>query len=175
MVIQAIQRIMKEVESVKSFSKTRYGLPGGDDANSVVHGFVTSIIKQLNDAKSYGAQEAAWLSDAMKDSPYGDAGTKKIIAAIDAAVGKATATATNSAEEPKQFFRKWWTACTATDWECFKSSKPWSAKMTCLIDRANSIGCTHPDEQSLKWMLAMLLCACYSELPKAKERFDKLQ
>ena len=149
-----MQSILKEVESVKSFTKTRDGLPGGVN-DVVMQGMVTSIIKQLNAVKSFGAQEAAWLSLALKDSPYGEEGTQKIASAIDAAISKTTSIATPGADEPKQFFKKWWTACTASDWECFRSNKPWSAKMTCLIARANSIGCTHPDEQSLKWMLAI--------------------
>ena len=169
-----MQSILKEVESVKSFAKTRDGLPGGVN-DVVMQGMVTSIIKQLNAVRSFGAQEAAWLSLALKDSPYGEAGTKKIASAIDAAISKTTSIATPGADEPKQFFKKWWTACTATDWDCFRSNQPWSAKMTCLIARANSIGCTHPDEQCVKWMLAMLLCVCYPELPTAKERFAKFQ
>ena len=170
-----MQSILKEVESVKSFTKTRDGLPGGVN-DVVMQGMVTSIIKQVNAIRSFGAQEATWLSLALNDSPYGEAGTQKIVAAIDAAINKTTSIATTgAADEPKQFFKKWWTACTATDWECFRSNQPWSAKMTCLIARANSIGCTHPDEQCVKWMLAMLLCVCYNELPTAKERFAKFQ
>ena len=169
-----MQSILKEVESVKSFAKTRDGLPGGVN-DLVLQGMVTSIIKQVNAVRSFGAQEAAWLSLALKDSPYGEAGTKQIASAIDAAISKTTSIATPGADEPKQFFKKWWTACTATDWDCFRSNQPWSAKMTCLIARANSIGCTHPDEQCVKWMLAMLLCVCYPELPTAKERFAKFQ
>ena len=170
-----MQSILKEVESVKSFTKTRDGLPGGVN-DVVLQGMVNSIIKQLNAVRSFGAQEATWLSLALNDSPYGEAGTQKIVAAIDAAINKTTSIATTvAADEPKQFFKPWWTACTATDWECFRSNKPWSAKMTCLIARANSIGCIHPDEQCVKWMLAMLLCVCYPELPKAKERFAKFQ
>ena len=169
-----MQSILKEVESVKSFAKTRDGLPGGVN-DLVLQGMVTSIIKQVNAVRSFGAQEAAWLSLALKDSPYGEAGTKQIASAIDAAISKTTSIATPGADEPKQFFKKWWTACTATDWDCFRSNQPWSAKMTCLIARANSIGCTHPDEQCVKWMLAMLLCACYTELPTPKERFAKFQ
>ena len=78
-----MQHILKEVESVRSFTKTRDELPGGGVNDDVLHGCVTSIFKQLNDVKSFGAQEAAWLSHAMKESPYGDAGTKRITSAID--------------------------------------------------------------------------------------------
>ena len=108
----------------------------------VMQGMVTSIIKQLNAVRSFGAQEAAWLSLALKDSPYGEAGTKKIASAIDAAISKTTSIATPGADEPKQFFKKWWTACTASDWECFRSIKPWSAKM--LLDCQSQLHWLHP-------------------------------
>ena len=67
-----MQSILKEVESVKSFTKTR----GVNDV--VMQGMVNSIIKQLNAMRSFGAQEATWLSLALTDSPYGEAGTQKM-------------------------------------------------------------------------------------------------
>ena len=72
-----MQSILKEVESVKSFTKTRDGLPGGVN-DVVLQGMVTSIIKQVNAIRSFGAQEATWLSLALTDSPYGEAGTQKM-------------------------------------------------------------------------------------------------
>ena len=81
----------------------------------------------------------------------------------------------NILDEPKQFLKNWWSACTPADWRTLRSNEPWSAKLRTMVERANSIGCTHPDEQCCKWMLAMLLCACYSELPSPKEIYCKLQ
>ena len=78
-------------------------------------------------------------------------------------------------DEPKQFFKNWWSACTPADWRTFRSNVPWSAKLACLVARSNSIGCTRPDEQCFKWMIAVMLCACYSELPSPNERYNKLQ
>ena len=47
--------------------------------------------------------------------------------------------------------------------------------MATVVERANSIGCTHPSEQSLKWMMALLLVVHYDELPSYRTIYDKLQ
>ena len=165
-----MQTILEEIQSVKSFTSNRAGV-----SEKVINGLVSSIIKQIHGLKTIGPQDATLLSDALKDSPYGEAGTATINASIDAALSKTISTAVPSPNESKQFFKTWWSACTPTDWRTFRSNVPWSAKLTCLVERANSIGCTDPDEQCFKWMLAMLLCACYSELPSPRERYNKLQ
>ena len=155
-----MQSILEEIQSVKNFTSNRENV-----SQVVVDGLVSSIIKQINGLKTIGPQDATLLSDALKDSPYGESGTATVNASIDAALSKTISTAEPSPDEPKQFFKNWWSSCTPGDWRTFKITVPWSAKLTCLVERANSIGCTHPDEQCCKWMLAMLLCACYSELP----------
>ena len=165
-----MQSILEEIQSVKNFTSNRENV-----SQVVVDGLVSSIIKQINGLKTIGPQDATLLSDALKDSPYGESGTATVNASIDAALSKTISTAVPSPDEPKQFLKNWWSVCTPTDWRTLRSKVPWSAKLTCLVDRANSIGCTHPDEQCFKWMLAMLLCTCYSELPSPKERYNKLQ
>ena len=165
-----MQTILEEIQSVKSFTSNRAGVN-----EKVINGLVSSIIKQIHGLKTFGPQDATLLSDALKDSPYGESGTATVNASIDAALSKTISTDVPSPDEPKQFLKNWWSVCTPTDWKTLRSNVPWSAKLTCLVERANSIGCTHPDEQCFKWMLAMLLCACYSELPSPKERYDKLQ
>ena len=165
-----MQAILEEIQSVKSFTSNRAGVN-----EKVTNGLVSSIIKQIHGLKTFGPQDATLLSDALKDSPYGEAGTATINASIDAALSKKLSTVVPDADEPKQFFKTWWSACTPTDWRTLRSNVPWSAKLTCLVERANSIGCTHPDEQCFKWMLAMLLCVCYTELPSPRERYNKLQ
>ena len=47
-------------------------------------------------------------------------------------------------------------------------------KMTSLVDRLNLVGCTHPCEQTLKWVLAVALMAHYDELPTPKVIAQKL-
>ena len=41
-------------------------------------------------------------------------------------------------------------------------------KLTTLVDRLNLVGCTHPQEQTLKWVLAVVLMAHYDEMPTPK-------
>ena len=40
--------------------------------------------------------------------------------------------------------------------------------MTTLVDRLNLVGCTHPGEETLKWVLAVALMAHYFEMPSPK-------
>ena len=50
--------------------------------------------------------------------------------------------------------------------------------MTTLVDRLNLLGCTHPCEQTLKWVLAVALMAHYDELPTPKiiaRKLDELK
>ena len=165
-----MQNLLDEIQSAKNFINIRDGLHP-----HLIHGLVTSIIKQINSLQTLGPQDATVLSEALSDAPYGEAGTASVNAAIDAALQKTLSTPQPSPDEPKQFLKNWWLTCTPTDWNTLRSNVPWSAKLTCLVERANSLGCTHPDEQCCKWMLALLLCACYSELPTPKERYNKLQ
>ena len=165
-----MQNILEEIQSAKNFNNIRESLHPG-----VINGLVTSIIKQINSLKTIGPQDATVLSEALSDAPYGEAGTASVNATIDAALQNTLSTPQPSPDEPKQFLKNWWLTCTPTDWNTLRSNVPWSAKLTCLVERANSLGCTHPDEQCCKWMLALLLCACYSELPTPKERYNKLQ
>ena len=46
--------------------------------------------------------------------------------------------------------------------------------MTRLVERLNLIGCTAPAEETLRWMLAMLLITHYPEPLKPLEVYDKL-
>ena len=53
--------------------------------------------------------------------------------------------------------------------------KPFSTKAYALVHRLNLIGCSHPTQQTVKWMLAVLLLAHYGEqMPEPQIRQDKL-
>ena len=47
-------------------------------------------------------------------------------------------------------------------------------KASTIVHRMNLVGCSHPDEQTIKWMLALLLMVCHEELPDPRVRLDKL-
>ena len=65
-----------------------------------------------------------------------------------------------------QFLKHIWNYPIQAEWDTIlDKKKSFSLKMTVLVERLNLIGCTHPDEQTLKWLLALLLAACYDELP----------
>ena len=73
--------------------------------------------------------------------------------------------------------KNWWNFCTQADWDLFRNKQiSWHSKMTKLVERANLLGCTNPDHQSLRWMLCMLLMIQYPlEIPPATVCYQKLQ
>ena len=115
-----MQTILEEIQSVKSFTKNREGV-----SEKVINGLASSIIKQIHGLKTIGPQDATLLSDALKDSPYGESGTATVNASIDAALSKTISTAVPSPDEPKQFLKNWWSVCTPTDWRTLRSKVPW--------------------------------------------------
>ena len=168
------QAILKEVDSVKSFFSSRADSDSGTEA--LAKNFTNALIQQINSCLSLPTCDASMLVQALKDSPYGDANITRIIAAIDAKV-MANSTAAKAATGPKdQVLKEWWNMCTQDDWDCFKDPKrSFHSKMTRLVERGNLLGCTNPDEQTLKWMLAMLLMSHYLDMPGPSDIYDKLQ
>jgi hypothetical protein len=167
----ACKHLIREIDGVNAFQRSR-NTDIGDDLRM---SFVTSLITQINQLTSLSPLDASILEAALKDSAYGADGDNKLRAAIDARV---RSTATGKA--PKggcltQSLKFWWKYATQGDWDHIKDpTKSWNSKMTRIVERGNSVGCTMPDEQSIKWMLAMLLLACYTEQPKPKVIHKKL-
>jgi hypothetical protein len=165
--------ILNEVVSVKSFFLSRRTDAGND---ALATNFSTALIQQINSCLSLPTVDATLLIDALKDSPYGDVNLKRIIAAIDSKV-LANSTASKSAATSKdQTLKFWWYFCTQGDWDFFKNPKmSFHSKLTRLVERANLLGCTNPDQQAVKWMLAMVLMCHYGDVPAPKEIYEKLQ
>ena len=65
---------------------------------------------------------------------------------------------------------------TQGDWDVLKDPrKNFSTKACCLAHRLMLVGCSDPSEQTLKWMLALLMMYSFGELPNAEVRREKLQ
>ena len=75
--------LVKEVASVRSFLEARASVCGGASIDSVVQGFTDALIKQIGQCATFQPTEAAQLATALRDSPYGEHGTKRIMEAID--------------------------------------------------------------------------------------------
>ncbi len=174
-----VSHIVSEIKSVKGFFKSRAHLGDGSGDAAMRKNFADSLIKQVNQCKKIGPSDASQINDALKDTPYGDH-TARIVNAIDCrlnicidvqacAVGK-------DVHCSGQHLRAWWYYLTQQDWDFIRDpKKPWHAKMTRVVWRACLLGITTFNEQTWKWVLAMLLLTCYDELPTHQQIFDKLQ
>ena len=167
--------VVREINSVRAFFKAREQLSAGDGDDDLRKCFTDAIIKQLNMVSVFSTQDAGHATECLKDSPYG-CHTHRVISAIEAklksnqSVGSGAASSTAN-----QFLKCWWAVLTQGDWDFIRDKrKSWDAKMTKVVERANLLGVTHPSEQSLKWLLALLLVVCYDELPSYATIFKKL-
>ena len=165
--------ILNEVASVKSFFLSRSNETGNE---ALAKNFSNALIQQINSCLSLPTVDATLLIEALKDSPYGDVNLKRIIACIDSKVLANSAASKAATASKDQTLKFWWHFCTQGDFDCFKDKKmPFHAKLTKLVERANLIGCTNPDQQALKWMLSMVLMCHYGDVPAPKEIYEKLQ
>ena len=168
--------VIKEINSVKAVARARRGLDVDGVNPTLMASFVDCIVKQINATVAFSTQDAGQVFDALADSPYGDQ-TRIVIAAIEARLKSSQSGDTGNAAigGPTQHLKCWWAYCLQSDWDFIRNKQhSWNAKMTRLVDRGMSLGVNHPDEQCLKWLLALLLIACYDELPDYKIIFAKL-
>jgi len=172
-----IQMLVKDVESVKKTLGSRAAAGGGNNA-ALQMSFGESFIKQITLLKIVSTDDATTLMDSLKDSPYGDDMTKRILAVIDGKLQDSAIVPPGSmgCHIQGQFLKEWWAYQTQEDWDFYRDPKKFfSAKMTRMVERALLLGCTYPDEQAIKWMLATLLLSHYDEMPPPREIFNKLK
>ena len=113
-------------------------------------------------------EEGATVNEALKASPYTADHKQEVEQAIDAKVGMSVkqAKAPQPGAAKQQLLKHIWNYPTQAEWDVLLDAKKnFSSKASCLVHRLCLIGCNHPDEQSLKWALALLLMCCYQELP----------
>ena len=115
------------------------------------------------------------MLEALKGSAYAESDKKRIIASLEAKIRTPHQVKIAGAMK-EQFLTHPWAVCTDKDWEVFNNPKAsFHVKMTKLVERLNLIGCNNPAEQTLRWMLAMLLMSHYQEPLKPQEVYEKLQ
>mgnify|MGYP000470823741 CR=1 FL=1 len=163
--------LIKEIDSAQQFfSARRSDEPG---AAQMTKNFANGLIQQINSCLSMTLPDATSLMHALKESPYDDTDLKRIEKTIDAKVMMLKPS--TSATVKDQILRNWNDWCSQADHELFDDPKtPWRAKVTRLVERANSVGCSRPAEETLRWMLAFLLMKHYKELPTATEIHHKV-
>ncbi len=163
--------LIKEIDSAQQFfSARRSDEPG---AAQMTKNFANGLIQQINSCLSMTLPDATSLMHALKESPYDDTDLKRIEKTIDAKVMMLKPS--TSATVKDQILRNWNDWCSQADHEVFDDPKtPWRAKVTRLVERANSVGCSRPAEETLRWMLAFLLMKHYMEIPNATEIHHKV-
>ena len=174
----SVSAMLKEINSARGFFRSRSGVVGEFD-EKITKNFIDTMVQQVNACVAFSPTDATMLNDALHDNPYGLAGTKRLTSVIDAKLAAASAFVnTKPASEFKQVMKGATLLLIFTDhdWTLFKDpKKSFCFKVTRALERMNLIGLTHPEEQTLRWLLAILLVQHYAELPPPKTIFEKLQ
>ena len=164
---------MKEIHSVKAFFKAR-GEQGAVTDAPLQKSFADTLITMLNSIKNFGPADAAQIVDAMKGCPYGEEQIARIGGIIDNKIqqsGRAQPTASGT----KQTLQHWWNYLTKSDWDVLRDKKvSLTRKMTTLAERAMTIGCVSPCQQTEKWSVAVLMFMHYDEPPDPAQLYAKL-
>lgn len=168
-----METLLSEIKNAKQFFASRAETPGSTDGDRLMKkSFTEALLKQIGQVQSLEPSQASEIMDTLKNSPYSEH-LSKLQTAID---GKVCAHQSKSGKSnAPQTLKHWWNYMTIEDWNFLKSKQWWSAKCTRLVERGNSLGVTIPDEQTFKYMLAVLLTSHYTEMPAAAEIYDKLQ
>ena len=131
--------LVKEVRSVSAFFKARQGLPTAEDADANLrNSFVNALRVQINALPALAPADAAPLNEVLKDSPYGEEGTAKIMDALDAKLDshmspsgkKATKTAklgAHMSEDGRQLLKCPWNYPVQAEWDIIMNKrKSWT-------------------------------------------------
>lgn len=164
-----------EVANVASFfaARKKSGMDGHDD---LLKSFADAMVSQINGLTTFTVSDASAMTDALRiNSPYGEH-SSRVQKTIDQRMKNSLNSSGTPASASGQFLKKWQEFLTQSDWDWLKDPKQsWHSKNTKVAERANAMGVTNPDEQALKWLLAILLLAHYESLPSYKEIYQKLQ
>ena len=180
----ACMRITKEIVSVRAFWKSRAdGLPQDETLHK---SFADTLLRMINDIATFGPGEASEINEQLKDFPYGQTQGSRISECIETKLKNyvdrpGVGTGRGGRHQPntngcKQTLKCWWNFFTAEELDFLRDTKKsWDRKMTMLVDKGMSVGCTAPEEQTYKWAMAFLLLMHYSEMPPPQQIYTKVQ
>ena len=175
----SVDNILKEINGVKRFMASRTSVKHAHDNTTQMSSFASALTTMISHCGDISPHDAAEITDALQtDSPYGEQGAASIIDVLDKKVDNPSPSKRGGKpkERPAQLLKCWWRYLTASDWTfLMDKAKPFSGKLTCLIERANSLGLVWYDEHTYRWMLALLLAMHYEVIPDARAIFNKLQ
>ena len=179
-----VKSLSREINSVSKLLVARAGV-GNGETSALQKNFADALVKKIKVVKGILPEDGAALMAMLKDNVYGDDGTSKIMQAIEDKIMQATcatpgASALRGKNKPEKYkthsLKHWWAYQSQDDWDFYGCNQHFfCSKMSRAVERANSFGCTYPDEQALKCLLAMLLTMHYGEgIPPAHVIFAKL-
>jgi hypothetical protein len=163
--------IIAEITSASDFLGSR---AMGEATPQLLKSFADGLISQINSSMSLSTPDATQIQQALASSPYGEENTIRIQMALDSKVLSKIGTPSKAPKE--QYLKKFWNYCMQSDYDHLSDpSKSLHSKMVMLVYVANRVGLSHPNPQSLKWMLAFLLYLHYKEAPDSQKIYDTLQ
>ena len=179
------QSIAREIQNCQQFfEQRRANVPNAPESQTqtLQKSFTDSVISKLNAMRTFGPSDGTQLHVALQDSPFGESNTARIISAIDlrmqnnASEPVAESSSGRSSAGSRQILKHWWNYFTQSDLDfLMDSKKSLDAKMTRVAEVGNRIGLNNPEEQSIKWSMAVLLLCCYDTMPTARQMYAKIQ
>lgn len=178
-----MDKILAEIRSVKRFWSARKS-HANCELDQVRKSFADQLLKLIGKAKLTTWDVAAITEELQADDaglcPYGehctdilDALDKLVVTPLDQNPDDAEAIADTSAG--KQMLQHWYAYPTVAEWSIMlDNQKSMHVKMATMVHRARRIGVVGPNEQAVKWLLALIYKCHYTELPLPKQRFRQL-
>lgn len=172
--------ILNEVKSVKRFVSARSKHPSAD-LSQMMKSFCEKLVKLIN-THTITPGEIGIIMQELENSPYTDDHTAAIISCLDQKMLQAVdgdksheAKKLDDPNSGKCKLYTWWNYFTQPDWLFLKDqSKSFNSKLELVCYRARSFGCIEPDEQSVRWLLALVLKVHFtSEQPTSLQKYRK--
>ena len=176
----SIALVLKEIHSVSIFFQSS---ASPSDAVGLQRSFADGLLQKLKLLKALGPSEGSQLYEALKSEPFGAEHTTRIKEAINAMLHKnasspppKTSGKAGKPDDDKQFLKHWWNYFLQDEMDyLLDKANSWQSKMVLLVERGMSVGCTTHNEETLRWALAMLILCHYTQIPTARDIYDKLQ
>lgn len=175
-----MQFILNEIRSAKQFVQARKRFSGQTDLSQIMDSFIDRVSKMI-EAQPLSLGEISAIMHELEDSPYPENKNTAIIELLDAKMvaDMASTPVTPTSKHASSTVNKstlvaWWNYFTDQQWATLKSERSIFAKTEFVVHTSRSFGLVDPDEQSVKWLLAVLLKLHYgAELPDALTRFKQ--
>ena len=175
--------VLNEIRSARRFVAARAKHSQHVDLTQIVQSFADKLAKLIV-THTFSAAEISVIMQELEDSPYSTEQTTALISSLDdkmiSTLSEVEPTKAKEVHDgthvAKSRLYQWWNYFCDADWKTFKNPyHSFFSKMELACHRARSFGCTDPDEQSVKWLLALLLKLHFDgvELPDALAKYRK--